>query len=167
MSEPSRSGETANFPLDKTYARHFEEQAARTPDAVAVRFQKQELTYAELNRRANQLAHHLRSLGVGPETLVAVCLERSPELIMALLAIWKAGGAYLALDRSYPNERLAYMLSDSRAGLLLTRSVVLSDLKTEGVKVLCLDDAAQAAGIESRIHRKSGRIRHARKISRT
>ena len=142
-------GETVNFPLEKTYVRHFEDQVARTPNAVAVRFQKQELTYAELNNRANQLAHHLQSLGVGPETLVAVCLERSLELITAFLAIWKAGGAYLALDRSYPNERLAYMLSDSRAQLLLTRSVVLADLKTEGFKVLCLDDEQEAKRIES------------------
>jgi amino acid adenylation domain-containing protein/FkbH-like protein len=143
------AGERANFNLEKTYAKHFEEQAARTPNALAVRFQKQELTYAELNRRANQLAHHFRSVGVGPETVVAVCLDRSPELIAALLAIWKAGGAYLALDRSYPNERLAYMLADSRAGFLLTRSIMLADLKTDGVKVLCLDDAAQAASINA------------------
>jgi amino acid adenylation domain-containing protein/FkbH-like protein len=140
-------GERANFPLDKTYARHFEEQVERTPQAIAVRFQKQELTYAEVNGRANQLAHHLRSLGVGPESLVAVCLDRSPELIVALLAIWKAGGAYLALDRSYPGERLAYMLADSRARLLLTRSNLVSELQTEGATVLCLDDAKQAASI--------------------
>ena len=142
-------GDRANFPLDKTYARHFAEQAVRTPNAVAVRFQKQELTYAELNRRSNQLAHHLRSRGVGPEILVAVCLPRSPELIIALLAIWKAGGAYLALDRSYPGERLAYMLADSRAGLLLTQSAFLADLKTENVKVLCLDDTAAMAAIDA------------------
>ena len=143
------SGEHSHFPLDKTYARHFEEQVGQTPHAVAVRFQKQELTYAELNRRANQLAHHLQSLGVKPETLVAVCLERSLELIVALLAIWKAGGAYLALDQSYPNERLAYMLSDSRAALLLTRSNALIDLKTDGIKVLRLDDPEQTSAIET------------------
>jgi amino acid adenylation domain-containing protein/FkbH-like protein len=141
------AGERADFPLEKTYARHFEDQVGRTPNAVAVRFQKQELTYAQLNHRANQLAHHLRSLGVGPETLVAVCWERSPELIVALLAIWKAGGAYLALDRSYPNERLAYMLADSRARLLLTRTDALSDLKTEAITVLCLDDAERTKSI--------------------
>lgn len=143
------AGEVIAFPLDKTYACHFEEQAARTPNAVAVRFQKQEWTYAELNSRANQLAHHLRSMGVGPETLVAVCLERSPELIMSLVAIWKAGGAYLALDRSYPNERLVYMLEDSRAHLLLTRQAVVADLKADNMKVLCLDDAEHAKNIES------------------
>src|SRR6185437_9680947 len=114
-------GERVDFPVDTIYARHFEEQVGRAPNATAIRYQKQELTYAEVNRRVNQFAHHFQSLGVGPETLVAVCLERSPELIITLLAIWKAGGAYLALDRSYPNERLAYMLSDSRAGLLVTR----------------------------------------------
>ncbi|HWD93513.1 MAG TPA: amino acid adenylation domain-containing protein [Verrucomicrobiae bacterium] len=142
------AGESMEFPLDKTYATHFENQAARTPNAVAVRFQKQELTYAELNARANHLAHHLKSLGVGPETLVAVCLDRSLELIVALLAIWKAGGAYLALDRSYPNERLSYMLSDSHARLLLTRTDAVSNLKPEGVTVVCLDDSAQAEKIQ-------------------
>jgi len=141
-------GDAVNFPLEKTYVRHFEEQVVRTPNAVAVRFQRQDITYAELNNRANRLAHHLQSLGVGPETLVAVCLERSPELITAFLGIWKAGGGYLALDRSYPNERIAYMLSDSRAQLLLTRSAVLSDLNTDEIKVLCLDDEEEAKRIE-------------------
>jgi amino acid adenylation domain-containing protein/FkbH-like protein len=141
--------EPIDFPLDKTYTAHFEEQVGRMPNAVAIRFQKQELTYAELNARANQLARHLQSLGVGPETLVAVCLERSPELIVALLAIWKAGGAYLPLDRSYPDERLGYMLRDSHARLLLTRSDAVSGLKPEGVTILCLDDAAQLEKIQT------------------
>jgi amino acid adenylation domain-containing protein/FkbH-like protein len=88
-------------------------------------------------------------MGVSPESLVAVCLERSPELIVAMLAIWKAGGAFLALDRSYPNERLAYMLSDSRANLLLTSTAILSELNVSGVDVFCLDDAAKAALIEA------------------
>ena len=143
------AGERVNFPLDKTYATHFEEQVSRTPNAVAVRFQKQDLTYAELNARANQLGRHLQSLGVGPETLVAICLDRSPELIVALLAVWKAGGAYLALDRFYPNERLVYMLADSQARWLITRSDAVSDLKPEGVTVLCLDDAAQVEKIQT------------------
>ena len=141
-------GEPVHFALDKTYPQHFEEQVRRTPDAVAIRYRRQDVTYAELNRRANQLAHHLRAMRVGPESLVAVCLERSPEFIVAMLAIWKAGGAYLPLDRSYPKERIAYMLADSRASLLLTRTVVASDLKMEGVKVVCLDDPAQVAAIE-------------------
>src|SRR5262249_12274632 len=133
----------------KTYPQHFEEQAARTPGAVAIRFQRQEWTYAEVNRRANQLAHQLRAEGIGPESLVAGCLERSPELIIALLALLKAGGAFLPLDHSYPTERLAYMLADSRASLLLTRAAVLADLKTEGARAICLDDPAQAAAIEA------------------
>jgi amino acid adenylation domain-containing protein/non-ribosomal peptide synthase protein (TIGR01720 family) len=100
----------------------FEGQAERTPDRVALVFAEEQLTYGELNRRANQLAHHLRGLGVGPEVLVGICLERSLELIIGLLAIFKAGGAYVPLDPSTPTERLAYMLEDARVRLLLTQS---------------------------------------------
>ena len=85
----------------------------RTPDAIAVVFETEQLTYGELNRRANQLAHHLRALGVGPEIVVAICLERSLEMVVGLLGILKAGGAYLPLDPAYPKERLAFMLNDA------------------------------------------------------
>jgi aspartate racemase len=99
----------------------FEAQAEQTPDAVAVVFEDQQLTYGELNRRANQLAHHLRSLNVGPDSLVGICVERSLEMIVGLLGILKAGGAYVPLDPSYPQERLAFMLKDAQVPILLTQ----------------------------------------------
>ena len=98
----------------------FEAQVARTPDATALVFETQRLTYRELDRRANQLARHLRERGVGPDVLVGVCLERRPELAIALLAVWKAGGAYVPLDPTLPSERLTFMMSDARARLLVT-----------------------------------------------
>ena len=103
----------------------FEQQVERTPEAIALIFQEQQLTYDQLNRRANQLAHHLLSLGVGPEVIVAVCLERSVELIIALLAILKAGGAYLPLDPNWPAQRRQQILSDASPALLLSHSLLL------------------------------------------
>jgi amino acid adenylation domain-containing protein len=100
----------------------FERQAAKTPDLPAVVHQGKALSYRELNERSNQLGHHLQKLGVGPETLVGVCLHRSPEMVIAFLGIWKAGGAYVPLDPAYPLDRLAYMMSDSGAKFLLTTS---------------------------------------------
>src|SRR5213079_2239653 len=98
----------------------FAAQAARTPDAAAVVFEQETLSYGELNLRANRLAHHLRGLGVRPETVVGLCLARSLDMIVGLLGILKAGGAYLPLDPDYPQERLAFMLADARARVLLT-----------------------------------------------
>jgi amino acid adenylation domain-containing protein/non-ribosomal peptide synthase protein (TIGR01720 family) len=108
------------FPHDRCFHELFEEQVARTPDAIAVRGAGTSLSYRDLNARANQLAHHLRNLGVGPERLVAVCLDRSPDLLVGLLGILKAGGAYLPLDPSYPAERLAFMLDDAQPTALVT-----------------------------------------------
>jgi amino acid adenylation domain-containing protein len=101
-----------------------EAQVARTPDALAVIHSRQQLSYGELNRRANQLAWHLRWLGVGPGALVAICVERSLELVIGLLGILKAGGAYVPLDPGYPAERLAFMLSDSRASVLISQKEI-------------------------------------------
>jgi amino acid adenylation domain-containing protein len=108
-------------PITRDICAHslFEEQAAKTPDAPAVEFAGEQLTYAELNKRANRLAHHLRGQGVGPETLVGIVVERSPEMVIGLLAILKAGGAYLPLDREYPLERLVFMIQDAGLSLLL------------------------------------------------
>src|SRR5947209_20027199 len=95
-------------------------QAARTPDAVAVVCGGESLTYGELERRANGLAHHLQRLGVGPEVLVGIALERSSEMVVGLLAVLKAGGAYVPLDPSYPAERLAFMREDAGVRVLLS-----------------------------------------------
>jgi amino acid adenylation domain-containing protein/non-ribosomal peptide synthase protein (TIGR01720 family) len=112
----------------------IEAQAVRMPDATAIGYEDQHLTYAALSQRANQLAHHLRSLGVGPEVPVGVCLKRSPELIVGLLGILKAGGAYVPLDPAYPSERLSYMLMDSRAQVLITDSMYDVRLTIDGLE---------------------------------
>ena len=116
------------YARDRGFHQLFEAQAARTPDAIAVVFddlEPQPLTYAELNHRSNQLAHHLQALGVGSEVIVGICLARSPDMIVALLAVLKAGGAYLPLDPTYPPERLSFMLADSQAAVLITTSALL------------------------------------------
>ncbi|WP_275346325.1 non-ribosomal peptide synthetase [Xenorhabdus bovienii] len=115
----------ADFPQDALIHQLFESQAAHSPDATAVVFEDQTLSYGELNRRANRLAHHLIALGVRPDDRVAICIERSPELVVSLLAVLKAGGAYVPLDPDYPAERLAYMLDDAApvALLILTAQV--------------------------------------------
>ncbi|WP_164003031.1 non-ribosomal peptide synthetase, partial [Pyxidicoccus caerfyrddinensis] len=121
----------------------FEAQVRRTPDAPAFGFEGQWLTYRELDAQANQLAHHLRSLGVGPEVRVGLCAERSLELVVGLFAILKAGGAYVPLDPSYPRERLAWMLEDARPAVLLAQPSLLSRLpETQGAAVVSLADEA-------------------------
>ena len=108
------SGSSCAVLQPATLSAMFEEQAARTPNATAVTDAYESLTYAELNRRANQLAHHLCAMGAGPETVVAVCLPRSTAMVTAILGILKSGAAYLPMDPAYPTPRLAYMLEDSR-----------------------------------------------------
>ena len=118
----------------------FEAQVERTPEAVAVKFGEQEISYRELNGRANQLAHYLQGLGLGPETLVALYLDRSAEMVIAILAVLKAGAAYLPLDLSSPAERVAFMLQDAGASVLVTQDRFLADLSAAGaVKLVCLD----------------------------
>ena len=125
----------------------IERQAAATPDAVAVICEGQSLTYGELNRRANRLAHRLIALGVTPDTRVAICLERRFELIVGLLAILKAGGAYVPLDPSYPAERLAYMLQDSAPMVLLTQAALCDRFSAPTLPILVLDHQATAAAL--------------------
>ena len=115
--------DTARDIPDATLPELFARQAARTPDAVALVYEDRTLSYRELDQRANQLAHHLRSLGAAPETIVGVCVERSFDMVIALLAILKAGAAYLPLDPDYPAERLAFMLQDAGAPVLVTRAI--------------------------------------------
>ncbi len=110
----------SDYPLDQCIHQLFEAQVARTPEAIAAVFEDEQLTYNELSQRANQLARHLQKLGVGPAALVGICVERSPEMLIGLLGILKAGGAYVPLDPAYPKERLAFMLQDTQAPVLLT-----------------------------------------------
>ena len=110
-----------DYPNDKCIHQLFEQQVVKTPEAIALVFENQSLTYQQLNNRANQLAHYLISLGVKPETLVGICLERSLEMIVGLLGILKAGGAYVPLDPNYPAERLKYMLEDANVEILLSQ----------------------------------------------
>ncbi len=117
----------------------FEEQVERTPDALSVIFDEQRITYGELNRRANQLAHYLEDSGVGPETRVGILLERSVEMPIALLAVLKAGGAYVAFDPSYPAERLRYMLEDSDVSLLLTKESLIVGQPELSSRLIFLD----------------------------
>ena len=127
----------------------FEAQVGQTPTAVAVVCEGQELTYRELNRRANQLAHHLRSLGVGPEVLVGLCVERSVEMVIGLLGILKTGGAYVPLDPTYPKDRLAFMLEDTQAPVLLTRQRMVIGLPQCRAQIVCLDSGWEVIAQES------------------
>jgi amino acid adenylation domain-containing protein/thioester reductase-like protein len=129
----------AIYPKDKCIHELVEVQVEQVPDAVAVVFKDEQLTYQELNARANQLAHYLRKLGVKPEVLIGICTERSLDMIVGLLGILKAGGAYIPLDPAYPKERLASMLSDSQVRLLLTQKKFLVALPAHRARVVCLD----------------------------
>jgi len=120
------------FPVDRCVHELFEQQVQRTPNATAVVCEGKRLSYYELNQRANQLAHYLRSLGVGPDTLVGICIERSLEMVIGLLGILKAGGAYLPLDPAYPLERLAFMLRDAQVAVLLTQEKLLKNVALSG-----------------------------------
>ncbi|MFB2973192.1 amino acid adenylation domain-containing protein [Aerosakkonema sp. BLCC-F183] len=127
----------------------FEAQVERTPDAIAVVCQDEKLTYRELNERANQLAHYLQNLGVKPEVLVGICVERSLEMLVGLLGILKAGGAYVPLDPGYPKERLAFMLEDAQAPILLTQQRLLEIIPSHSGMVVSLDTNWQDIAQES------------------
>ena len=134
------SNDTAvDYSAERCIHELFEEQVARTPDAVALVLEDRQMTYAELNARANQVAHHLIGLGIGPQALVGLCMERSIDLVIGLIGILKTGGAYVPLDPSYPPARLTFMLTDTRAPVVLTQEGLLAHLPSYGGRVLCLD----------------------------
>jgi amino acid adenylation domain-containing protein len=127
------------YPQDKCIHQLFEEQVEKTPDAVAVVFQEQELTYQELNRRSNQLAHYLQKLAAGPDTSTGIFIERSLEMVVGILGILKAGAAYVPIDPAYPDERISYLLENSQVQVLLTLKHQLVDLPEYQGQILCLD----------------------------
>jgi amino acid adenylation domain-containing protein len=127
------------FPETQCIHQFFEARVARSPDSTALVYENKRLTYGELNARANRLAHHLQSLGVGPEVLVGIFMERSVEMVIGILAVLKAGGAYVPLDPDYPQERLACMLEDAGISVLLTQEPLVKSLPAHEAKVVCLD----------------------------
>ena len=137
----------SEYPRDRCVHELFEAQVERSPDGIAAIFGDERVTYGELDRRANRLAHLLRSRGVGPAARVGIFLERSLDMVVALLGVLKAGGAYVPLDPEYPRERLAFILRDSGASLLVTHSVLRSGLPEDTAEVVCIDlDPAADAG---------------------
>ena len=134
-----RWNETTSVVAPGTLPALFAAQAAKTPSATAVVFGDERLSYGALEARANRLAHHLRGLGVGPEVVVGLCVERSPEMVVGLIGILKAGGAYLPLDPAYPADRLAFMLADAGAPVLVTQAALLDRLPAHEARVVCLD----------------------------
>src|SRR6478609_6777452 len=132
------------YPRDASVVGLFEEQVQKTPNATALVFGEEQISYGELNERANRLAHYLRELGVKCEELVGVCVERSIEMVVGVLGILKAGGAYVPLDPQYPKARLSFMLKDIEARILVTTSGLRGQLPGSEAQVVCLDtDAGQ------------------------
>src|SRR5436190_2229957 len=129
-----------DYPRDESVSALFEEQVRRRPDAIALEFEGKELSYTQLDGRAEHLSRQLRAMGLAREELVGICLERSPEMIVALLGILKAGGAYVPLDPTYPAERLAFMATDANLRLLLTQRSLLNLLSDSRAQLLCIDE---------------------------
>ena len=127
------------YPRESCIQQLFEAQVEKTPDALALVFEEEALTYRQLNERANQLAHHLQTLGVGPETFVGICVKRSVEMVVGLLGVLKSGGAYVPLDPNSPPERLTFMLRDADIAVLLTQERLLTNLPPHEARVICLD----------------------------
>ena len=149
----------AEYPKDACLQELFAAQVERTPDAVAMIYEDQYLTYRELNQHANRLAHYLATLGVGPGVLVGICLPRSLELIVGLLGILKAGGVYLPLDPSYPKERLAFMLADAQVPVLLTHTRFVGLFPDRGNRFVCLDadrDLLAGQRMQNPLNRSTG-----------
>lgn len=140
---------TAEFSSDACIHELFEAQVARTPDAIAAEFQGEQLTYRELNARANQLARYLGKQGAGSEVLVGVCVERSIEMLVSILAVLKTGGAYVPLDPIYPPERIAFMIADAGLTLLLTQDRLVKDIPTCSARITRVDADAEIIARES------------------
>jgi amino acid adenylation domain-containing protein len=151
------SGTEKNYPRNKCVHQLFEEQVERTPDAMAVLFPSiasepgadEQLTFRELNRRANRLARLLQTLGVGPDAPVGICMERSLEMVVGLLAILKAGGAYVPLDPGYPDERIAFMLEDSGVRVVLTQERLMPILPSRDARIVCVDAPDRRGELEA------------------
>jgi amino acid adenylation domain-containing protein len=143
LPELVRSWNTTHtaYPREASVARLFEDVAAASPDSIAIIFGSERLSYGELNLRSNRLAHRLRRMGVGAETLVGCCIERSSDLIVALVAILKAGGAYVPLDPAYPKERFDFLLKDTNTPVMLTQKSLTPILGGRSVESICVDDA--------------------------
>jgi len=133
-----------DYPQDKCIHQLFEEQVEKTPSDIAVTFENQQLTYRELNNRANQLARYLQHLGVTPDVMVGICVERSIEMVVGLLAIMKAGGTYMPLDPAYPKERLAFTLADSQVSVLLAHAHLVNDIPSHSSQLVCIDTDSTA-----------------------
>jgi len=133
-----------DYPHDQTIVELFERQVSETPENIAVIFDKQKITYHDLNAKSNQIAHYLQSLGVRPEVSVGLCMERSIEMVIGLLAILKAGGAYVPLDPENPKARLLYMIADAEVLVLLTHSRLVEKLSETTVNLVCMDDEPES-----------------------
>jgi amino acid adenylation domain-containing protein len=157
LSEPERhqlllkwNDTQIEYPQDLCIHQRFEKQVEKTPDAIALVFEENHLTYRELNNRANQLAHYLQQHGVEPDRLVGICVDRSLEMIIGLLGILKAGGAYLPLDPAYPKERLQYLLGDSQVSAIVTTEKCLNSLSSHQAKIILLDSDWEVIAKESK-----------------
>ena len=148
------SASRSEYESSKSIHQLFEAQASFTPNQVALVFKEHELSYAELNAKANQVAHHLKKNGVGPDTLVGLGMERSIDMLIGMLGILKAGGAYVPLDPSYPDERLSFMMKDTKMKVLLTQEHVLSCLPKFGGDIICIDRDWERVSNESRANLK-------------
>lgn len=146
----------SDIPRDKCIHELFEAQVEQTPETVAVVFEDKQVTYSELNRRANQLAHRLRALGVRPEVRVGILIERSLEMVVGLLGILKAGGTYVPLDPSYPKERVAFMLEDAAVAVLVTQAGLVESIQAHHTQVVRLDADWKAIAEESTENPASG-----------
>ncbi len=166
LTEPERhqlliewNATEVDYPRDKCIHELFEAQVEKTPEAVAVVYEDQELTYRQLNARANQLAHYLRGLGVGPEVLVGICVERSLEMVVGLLGILKAGGAYVPIDPTYHQEHIAFMVEDAQPHVLLTKTGLLPVLPAQ-IDALCMDGNKAKIAQKSRDNLTNHTLRH-------